>query len=61
MAVKTTSADLYIRLPKEKAGIKAELVKIAFKNGITLNRLMILVVEWFLESKKVVDFTITLK
>ena len=61
MKTNSTSADLYIRLPKDKANLKGELVKIAFKNGITLNRLMILVVEWFLESKKVVDFTITLK
>lgn len=61
MAAKTRPADLYIRLPKGKAKIKEELVKIAAKNDITLNRLMISIVEWFLESKKVVDFSIKLK
>jgi hypothetical protein len=61
MAVNSKSADLYIRLPKGKAGVKAELVKIAARNDITLNRLMIWIAESFLESKKVVDFTITLK
>ena len=61
MNTKSRPADLYIRLPKGKAGVKAELVKIAAKNDITLNRLMISIVDWFLESKKVVDFSIKLK
>ena len=49
MAGKSRPADLYIRLPEEKKGIKKELVKIAAKNDITLNRLRIAIVEWFLE------------
>jgi hypothetical protein len=61
MAVKTTSADLYIRLPKDKAGIKAELVKIAANSGITLNRLMVAIAENFLEQRKEKDFYIKLK
>ena len=61
MAEKSRPADLYIRLPEEKKGIKKELVKIAAKNDITLNRLMIVIVEWFLEERKDKEFTIKLK
>jgi hypothetical protein len=58
---KSRPADLYIRLPEEKKRIKKELVKIAAKNDITLNRLMISIVEWFLEERKEKEFTIKLK
>ena len=61
MAGKSRPADLYIRLPEEKKGIKKELVKIAAKNDITLNRLMISIVEWFLEERKDKEFVIKLK
>ena len=61
MAEKSRPADLYIRLPEEKKGIKKELVKIAAKNDITLNRLMISIVEWFLEERKDREFTIKLR
>jgi len=58
---KTRPADLYIRLPKDKAKIKEELVKIAAKNDITLNRLMISIVEWFLDERKDKEFVIKLR
>ena len=61
MKAKTRPADLYIRLPKDKAKVKEELVKIAAKNDITLNRLMISIVEWFLEERKDKEFVIKLK
>ena len=61
MKGKSRPADLYIRLPEEKKRIKKELVKIAAKNDITLNRLMISIVEWFLEERKEKEFTIKLK
>ena len=61
MKAKSRPADLYIRLPEEKTGIKKELVKIAAKNDITLNRLMISIVEWFLEERKNKEFVIKLK
>ena len=61
MKGKSRPADLYIRLPEEKKGIKKELVKIAAKNDITLNRLMIAIVEWFLEEREKREFTIKLK
>jgi len=58
---KSIPLDLYIRLPEDKKGIKKELVKIAAKNDIILNRLMIAIVEWFLEEKKQKTFSIKLK
>jgi len=61
MKAKSKPADLYIRLPEEKKRIKKELVKIAAKNDITLNRLMISIVEWFLEERKDKEFVIKLK
>ncbi len=61
MKGKSRPADLYIRLPEEKKRIKKELVKIAAKNDITLNRLMISIVEWFLEERKDKEFVIKLK
>ncbi len=61
MKEKTRPADLYIRLPKDNVKIKQELVKIAAKNDITLNRLMISIVEWFLEERKSKEFVIKLK
>ncbi len=61
MKRKSIPLDLYIRLPEDKKGIKKELVKIAAKNDITLNRLMIAIVEWFLEERKERDFTIKLR
>ena len=61
MAEKSRPPDLYIRLPEEKKGIKKELVKIAAKNDITLNRLIISIVEWSLEERKDKEFTIKLK
>ena len=61
MKAKTRPADLYIRLPEEKQRIKKELVKIAAMNDITLNRLMISIVEWFLDERKDKEFVIKLK
>ena len=61
MKGKSRPADLYIRLPEDKKGIKKELVRIAAKNDITLNRLMISIVEWFLEERKDKEFVIKLK
>ena len=61
MKGKSRPADLYIRLPEEKKGIKKELVKIATKNDITLNRLMIAITENFLEERKDKEFVIKLK
>jgi len=61
MAEKSRPADFYIRLPEEKKRIKKELVKIAAKNDITLNRLMIAITENFLEERKDKEFVIKLK
>jgi hypothetical protein len=61
MKGKSRPADLYIRLPEDKKGIKEELVKIAAKNDIPLNRLMVAIVQWFLEERKEKEFTIKLK
>jgi len=61
MKSKTKPADLYIRLPEGKQRIKKELVKIAAKNDITLNRLMIAITESFLEQRKNKEFYIKLK
>ncbi len=61
MKGKSRPADLYIRLPEDKKGIKKELEKIAAKNDIPLNRLMIAVVQWFLEEREKREFTIKLK
>ncbi|MCK4827851.1 hypothetical protein KA005_69625 [bacterium] len=61
MKEKSRPAVLYIRLPEEKKGIKKELVKIAAKNDITLNRLMISIAEYFLEERKHKEFSIKLK
>ena len=60
MAEKSRPADLYIRLPDDKKQPKSKLVKIAAKNDITLNKLMILIVEWFLKERKDREFTIKL-
>jgi len=48
-------------LPEEKKRIKKELVKIAAKNDITLNRLIIAITENFLEERKDKEFVIKLK
>jgi len=61
MKAKSKPADLYIRLPEEKKRIKKELVKIAAKNDITLNRLMIAITEDFLEQRKDRKFVIKLR
>ena len=61
MKTKSRRLDLYIRLPDDKKGIKKELVKIAAKNDITLNRLMIAITEAFLEQRKDKEFVIKLK
>ena len=61
MKGKSRPADLYVRLPEEKMGIKKDLVKIAAKNDITLNRVMISIVEWFLDERKDREFVIKLK
>jgi len=61
MKAKSKPADLYIRLPEDKKGIKKELVNIAAKNDIPLNRLMIAIVQWFLEERKDREFTIKLR
>ena len=61
MKAKSKPADLYIRLPEQKKWIKKELVRIAAKNDITLNRLMIAITESFLEQRKDKDFSIKLK
>lgn len=44
--------DLSIRLPTDKKHLKRELLKIAERNHITLNQIVIYVIEWFLEEKK---------
>ena len=46
---------------EKKRGLKKELVKIAANNDINLNRLMIAIVEWFLEERKDREFTIKLR
>jgi len=61
MKGKSRPADLYIRLPEDKKGIKKELEKIAANNDIPLNRLMIAIVQWFLEERKDREFTIKLR
>ncbi|NIO48998.1 MAG: hypothetical protein GTN73_06135 [Candidatus Aminicenantes bacterium] len=61
MKEKSRPAELYIRLPGEKKGIKRELGKIAAKNDITLNRLIIFIIDWFLEQRKDKEFVIKLK
>ena len=61
MKGKSRPLDLYIRLPDDKKGIKKDLVKIAAKNDITLNRLMIFITEDFLEQRKDKEFMIKLK
>ena len=61
MKEKSRRADLYIRLPEEKKRTKKELVKIAAKNDIPLNRLMVAIVQWFLEERKDREFTIKLR
>lgn len=53
--------DISLRLPEERKFLKKELVKIAKKNNLTLNNLMIYVIEWFLEEKKQKTFSIKLK
>jgi len=58
---KSRPADLYIRLPDDKIQLKSKLAKIAAKNDITLNKLMIYIVEWFLEERKDREFTIKLR
>ena len=54
------SFDICIRLGDKKY-IKKELEKIAKKNGITLQQLVIYIMEWFLEEKKKKTFQIKLK
>ena len=61
MKAKSKPADLYIRLPEDKKGIKKELEKIAANNDIPLNWLMIAIVQWFLEERKDREFTIKLR
>ena len=61
MKGKSRPADLYIRLPDDKKGIKKELEKIAAKNDIPLNRLMLAIVQWYLEEREKGEFTIKLK
>ena len=61
MAEKSRPADLYIRLLDDKKQPKSKLVKIAAKNDITLNKLMISIVEWFLKERKDREFTIKLR
>jgi len=61
MKGKSRPADLYIRLPEDKKGIKKELEKIAANNDIPLNRLMIAIVQWFLEERKDREFTFKLR
>ena len=53
--------DLSIRLPKDKKHLKQELVKIAERNHITLNQLVIYIVQWFLDEREDRTFTIKLK
>ena len=61
MKGKSRPADLYIRLPDDKKQLKLKLAKIAAKNDITLNKLMIYIVEWFLEERKDREFTFKLR
>ena len=53
--------DISLRLPDNKKYLKKELVRIAKKNNLTLNNLMIYVLEWFLEEREKMEFTIKLK
>ena len=48
----TRPFDLSIRLPTDKKHLKQKLLKIAESNHITMNQLVIYVIEWFLEEKK---------
>ncbi len=53
--------DISLRLPDNKKYLKKELVRIAKKNNLTLNNLMVYVIEWFLEQREKREFTIKLK
>ena len=53
--------DISLRLPDNKKYLKKELVRIAKKNNLTLNDLMVYVLEWFLEEREKREFTIKLK
>ena len=53
--------DISLRLPDNKKYLKKELVRIAKKNNLTLNNLMVYVLEWFLEEREKREFTIKLK
>jgi hypothetical protein len=58
---KTKPADIYIRLPENKKYIKAELLKIAEKNNMSLQGVATIALEWFIEEKKKREFTIKIK
>ena len=53
--------DISLRLPDNKKYLKKELVRIAKKNNLTLNNLMVYLIEWFLEEREKRELTIKLK
>lgn len=60
MKTERPGADISIRL-HEKKKLKDELLKIAKRNKISLNTLMINIIEWWLEEKGKRNFQIKLK
>ena len=60
MVTERIPPDIAFRLG-DKKHYKTKLKKIAKTNGMTMQQLMIHIVEWFLEEKKKRDFVIKLK
>lgn len=60
MVTERTPPDIAFRLG-DKKHYKTQLKRIAKTNGMTMQQLMIHIVEWFLEEKKKKTFTIKLK
>lgn len=61
MKTKSKSHDIAIRLPESKKYIKARLVKIAEKNGMTVTQLVTLALDSFINDFQDDDFTFKLK
>jgi len=53
--------DFTIRLPADKKKLKPRLIAVAKKNEISLNKLIVSILEWFLEERKDREFTIKLR
>lgn len=60
MTTEKPGADIVIRL-RGKNYLKKELIKIAKRNKISINTLMINIIEWWLEERKKKNFHIKLK